>query len=75
MLIFFCIIAVIRCADFQRKILIEMDNKKTYLIQSKLQPYNLIYGAWLNGNNWCWCDRDGSTVYGAKEHYTIRGEW
>jgi hypothetical protein len=52
-----------------------MNNKKTYLIQSKLQPYNLIYGAWLNGNNWCWCDRDGSTAYGAKEHYTIRGEW
>jgi hypothetical protein len=52
-----------------------MSKNKTYMIQSKFQPYNLIYGAWLNGNNWCWLDRDGSTVYGTKEHYTIRGEW
>lgn len=50
-------------------------SKKTYLIQSKLQPYNLVYGAWLNGNNWCWRDRDGSTVYMSKELYKVCGEW
>lgn len=51
-----------------------MNNKKTYLIQSKM-TYTLIYGAWLDGNNWCWLDRDGSTVYMTKEFYKVLDEW
>jgi hypothetical protein len=47
---------------------------KTYLIQSKM-TYTLIYGAWLDGNNWCWLDRDGSTVYMTKEFYKVLDEW
>jgi hypothetical protein len=54
-----------------------MNNKKTYMIQSKFQPYNLVYGAWLNDNDnyWCWHDKDGSTIYTNKEHYKVISEW
>lgn len=48
-----------------------MNNKKTYMIQSKLLPFNLVYGAWLDGDCWCWLDRSGATIYMPKEFYKI----
>ena len=51
-----------------------MNNNKKYIIQSKMN-YKLIYGAWLNGNNWCWLDKDSSTVYMPKEFYKVISEW
>ena len=52
-----------------------MKDKKTYIIQSKLQPYNLVYGAWLDGDYWCWLHGSGATVYMSKELYKVKSEW
>lgn len=49
----------------------KMASNKTYMIQSKLQPYELVYGAWLNGDYWCWLHRNGATVYMPKELYKV----
>lgn len=51
-----------------------MNNKKTYIIQSKLQPYELVYGAWLNGDCWCWL-QNGATVYMPEGFYKVINEW
>jgi hypothetical protein len=48
--------------------------KKTYKLKSKLN-HGIVYGAWLEDNNWVWIDRDGSKVYMSKELYEISGEW
>jgi hypothetical protein len=52
-----------------------MVSNKTYMIQSKLQPYELVYGAWLNGDYWCWIHGSGATVYMPKELYKVKSEW
>lgn len=52
-----------------------MNNKKTYMIQSKLQPYELVYGAWLDGNEWCWRGKNGATVYMPEGFYKVISEW
>jgi len=51
-----------------------MIKKKTYRIQS-MMTYTIVYGAWLNGNDWCWKDKDGATVYMPKEYFKVLGEW
>lgn len=50
------------------------NKKKRYKIQSKMN-YTIIYDAWLNGDSWCYFDKDGATVYMPKEFYKVVGEW
>lgn len=48
--------------------------KKTYKIQSKMN-YIIVYGAWIDGSDFCWHDKDGSTICMPRGFYNIIGEW